>query len=160
VHTRSYRAPGHCTVNKHCSVSSTRGQRAPARSQADAQACRCRADWKDSAIAWGVYNGASMFRVRVLQLDREVRARPGLALDVPALLAARLAAAAALRAALGVPRAGVTDAYRLVNSEGDGLSGALPAVLCCGCRALRQAQARRFRCGQSDNAMLARCLCS
>jgi hypothetical protein len=93
-----------------------------------------------------------MFRVRVLQLDREVRARPGLALDVPALLAARLAAAAALRAALGVPRAGVTDAYRLVNSEGDGLSGALPAVLCCGCSALRQAQARRFRCGQSDNA--------
>jgi hypothetical protein len=72
-----------------------------------------------------------MFRVRILQLDREVRARPGLALDVPALLAARLAAAAALRAALGVPRAGVTDAYRLVNSEGDGLSGAPPPPLCC-----------------------------
>lgn len=30
-------------------------------------------DWKNSAIAWGVYNSDSLFKCRVLQLDREAR---------------------------------------------------------------------------------------
>ena len=30
-------------------------------------------DWKNAAIAWGIYNTDSMFRVRIMQLDREVR---------------------------------------------------------------------------------------
>ena len=31
------------------------------------------ADWKGSAIAWGVYNKASLFQCRILQSEREVR---------------------------------------------------------------------------------------
>jgi len=29
-------------------------------------------DWRGSAIAWGLFNSVSMFRVRIMQLDREV----------------------------------------------------------------------------------------
>ena len=51
---------------------------------------------------------------RVLQLEDEARRAPALALNLPALLAARVAAAAALRAALGLPSA-ATTVYRLIN---------------------------------------------
>lgn len=30
-------------------------------------------DWRNAAFAWGVYNTDSMFKIRILQLDREVR---------------------------------------------------------------------------------------
>lgn len=53
----------------------------------------------------------------------QVRAHPDLALDVPALVRYRVQAAARLRRDLGLPSA-ETDVYRLVNSEGDRLSGA------------------------------------
>ncbi len=56
-------------------------------------------------------------RRRVLQLEDEARRAPALALNLPALLAARVAAAAALRAALGLPSAGTT-VYRLINRRG------------------------------------------
>eukprot|EP00892_Ulva_mutabilis_P011783 jgi/Ulvmu1/8978/UM005_0069.1 len=79
-------------------------------------------DWKDCAIAWGVYNGTSMFACRVLQLDREVRADPSVALDVPGVLKKAIEQAASLRTRLGLPCAD-TDIYRLINSEGDGISG-------------------------------------
>lgn len=61
--------------------------------------------------------------------------------DLPALLSTRIAAAAALRAALGlrcgpVPeqagsaaQGGATNVFRLVNSEGDRLSGLIVDVL-------------------------------
>jgi len=108
------------------------------------------------ALAWGCYNGASMFRVRVLQTEAEVLADekgsslPGAvaALDVPRLLSRRVREAAALRRALGLavgpsaaaagpksrrtttarsasaaPALPLTDVFRLVNGEGDRLSG-------------------------------------
>ena len=56
-------------------------------------------------------------RRRVLQLEDEARRAPALALNLPALLAARVAAAAALRASLGLPSAGTT-VYRLINRRG------------------------------------------
>jgi 23S rRNA G2069 N7-methylase RlmK/C1962 C5-methylase RlmI len=138
-------------------------------------------------LAWGAYNGASMFRVRVLQTEAEALAdevgaggvggrRPeggapppssppsSVALDVPRLLERRVREAADLRRALGLsvgpsgavaaapakrrrrttttttpttaaeaaPAAAVaapqtlegpTDVFRLVNGEGDRLSG-------------------------------------
>lgn len=85
-------------------------------------------DWKDSAIAWGVYNETSMFKVRVLQLDREVRADPGTAMDIPALIKRRVEAAVQLRRGMGLPN-DRTTVYRLINSEGDRLSGLIVDVL-------------------------------
>eukprot|EP00891_Asterochloris_glomerata_P001710 jgi/Astpho2/1710/e_gw1.00032.69.1_t len=79
-------------------------------------------DGAETALAWGVYNGSSMFRVRLMQLESSMR-RPGaldLAFNVEALVAARLQTALQLRAALGISQQGI---YRLVNAEGDRLSG-------------------------------------
>jgi 23S rRNA G2069 N7-methylase RlmK/C1962 C5-methylase RlmI len=73
-------------------------------------------------LAWGVFNPDSMYRVRILETADE--AAPGAELDPnPArVVAERLAAAVALRRTLGLPAADTT-AYRLVNAEGDRLSG-------------------------------------
>jgi 23S rRNA G2069 N7-methylase RlmK/C1962 C5-methylase RlmI len=49
--------------------------------------------------------------------------------DLAALLTARIQAAVAVRAALGLPNNKVTNVYRLVNSEGDRLSGLVVDVL-------------------------------
>jgi 23S rRNA G2069 N7-methylase RlmK/C1962 C5-methylase RlmI len=78
------------------------------------------ADGDRTPFAWGAYNPDSLYRVRVLG-DTAFSARLA-PLDVRAALAARLADAVALRAALGLPSA-ETDVFRLVNSEGDRLSG-------------------------------------
>ena len=51
---------------------------------------------------------------RILQLEEEARREPGLVLDLPALLAARVEAAVALRRTLGLPSADTT-VYRLIN---------------------------------------------
>eukprot|EP00887_Chlorella_sp_A99_P007358 scaffold2.g7358.t1 len=100
-------------------------------------------DGADRPIGWGVYNPHSMFRVRIMQLaeewqqDGQQQQQGGLMQpgecepprpDLPALLRARLAQAAALRAALGLPSADTT-VYRLANSEGDRLSGLVVDVL-------------------------------
>jgi len=80
-------------------------------------------DHAGAALGWGVYNEHSMYRVRLLGSHSEaVSSGAALALDVEATLAARLAAAARLRQRLGLPSA-QTDTFRLVNSEGDRLSG-------------------------------------
>lgn len=57
-----------------------------------------------------------------VQLDREVRADPSVVMDIPGALRLAIAQAAALRARLGLPSDN-TDVYRLINSEGDGISG-------------------------------------
>ena len=76
-------------------------------------------DGAGGLIGWGVFNPHSMYRVRLLATDEldllEHR-------DVDKVLEHRLTAAAQLRAACGMPSAD-TNAYRLVNSEGDRLSG-------------------------------------
>ncbi|KXZ55619.1 hypothetical protein GPECTOR_2g1169 [Gonium pectorale] len=82
-------------------------------------------------LGWGVYNPNSMFRVRLLQLQPEMESDAGAAacrLDVPALVRRRVGQAVALRRALGLPSAD-TNVYRLVNSEGDMLSGLVADVL-------------------------------
>ena len=81
------------------------------------------ADHTGRPLGWGVYNAHSMYRVRLLGTVQAAAQAPELCLDVDATVAARTRDAAALRARLGLPTAGVTTCYRLVNSEGDRLSG-------------------------------------
>ncbi|KAG2499516.1 hypothetical protein HYH03_002463 [Edaphochlamys debaryana] len=81
-------------------------------------------------LGWGVFNPHSMFRVRLLQQQSEVDADPSLALDLPRLLTLRVRQAAELRRALGLgPASAPTTVYRLINSEGDRLSGLTADVL-------------------------------
>jgi 23S rRNA (cytosine1962-C5)-methyltransferase len=77
------------------------------------------ADAEGRFIGRGFINPRSQIRVRmVTQRDEAVDAR---------LIAQRVEEAIALRARLGLPSA-ETNAYRLVNSEGDGLPGAVVDV--------------------------------
>ncbi|KAK1863542.1 hypothetical protein I4F81_006097 [Pyropia yezoensis] len=107
-------------------------------------------DGAGGAIGFGVYNPDSLYRVRLLRLlappprsggaapaadgadagaeaDAAAAGRganPAIAgLSLAGEVRRRLAAAAALRHRLRLPSAGTTTAYRLVNGEGDRLSG-------------------------------------
>ena len=77
-------------------------------------------DGKDGLVGWGVFNPHSMYRVRLLATPEE----PALIAhrDLRKLISHRLEAALKLRAALSLPSP-ETTAYRLINSEGDRLSG-------------------------------------
>lgn len=85
------------------------------------------ADGSEKPIGWGLYNSASMFCVRLMQLEDEALRDASCALDMEKLLERRLDAAIKLRRSLGLPSAD-TNAYRLVNSEGDRLSGLIVDV--------------------------------
>nr|POF06688.1 ribosomal rna large subunit methyltransferase i [Quercus suber] len=85
------------------------------------------ADGTEKPIGWGLYNSVSMFCVRLMQLEEEATRNPPCALNVEKLLEARIDAARELRKSLGLPSAN-TNAYRLVNSEGDRLSGLIVDV--------------------------------
>ena len=102
-------------------------------------------------IGYGVYNPLSMYRVRMLchdtihkGLTKELRSvrkqiqRNGsipssdeeddcsmatTALQLKMILERKLSDAIYTRVAMGLPSPGITDTYRLVNGEGDGLSG-------------------------------------
>ena len=75
-------------------------------------------DSNGALIGCGVFNPLSQYRVRLL-----AQAYEGIRFDSLAELAAhRVRAAAELRASLGLPSE-QTDAYRLLNSEGDRCSG-------------------------------------
>ncbi|XP_047249376.1 ribosomal RNA large subunit methyltransferase I isoform X6 [Capsicum annuum] len=76
------------------------------------------ADGTEKPIGWGFYNSTSMFRVRLMQQHDEIALDPSSSLNAEKLLETRIAAAAMLRQNLGLPSAH-TNAYRLVNSEGD-----------------------------------------
>lgn len=80
------------------------------------------ADGSEKPIGWGLYNSTSMYCVRLMQLEEEVVRDPSCALSMENLLEVRIHAATQLRRCLGLPSAH-TNAYRLVNSEGDRLSG-------------------------------------
>jgi 23S rRNA G2069 N7-methylase RlmK/C1962 C5-methylase RlmI len=71
-------------------------------------------------IGRGFYNPHSMFRVRLVASRRDDKLMSATLSD---LLAYRFRSAAALRLACGLPSPGGTTGYRLVNSEGDLLSG-------------------------------------
>lgn len=85
------------------------------------------ADGKERPIGWGMYNSVSMFCVRMMQLEDEAKREPFCVLDVEKLLETRIDAALELRKSLGLPAAN-TNAFRLVNSEGDRLSGLIVDV--------------------------------
>ncbi|PON98845.1 Ribosomal RNA large subunit methyltransferase I [Trema orientale] len=85
------------------------------------------ADGETKPIGWGMYNSASMFCVRLMQLEEEARRDPSCALNMVKLLETRIEEAIGLRKSLGLPSA-KTNAYRLVNSEGDRLSGLIVDV--------------------------------
>ncbi|XP_010534774.1 PREDICTED: uncharacterized protein LOC104810275 isoform X2 [Tarenaya hassleriana] len=80
------------------------------------------ADGSEKPIGWGLYNSVSMFCVRLMQLEEEATRDPSCTLNIEKLLETRIDAAVELRRCLGLPSAS-TNAYRLVNSEGDRLSG-------------------------------------
>jgi len=76
--------------------------------------------YRGELLAWGTYNPSSLYRVRVLQFC----ASDGrTTFDLKGLLLSRFEEAVATRRAIGLPRPGVNEAYRLVNGEGDRLSG-------------------------------------
>jgi len=86
-----------------------------------------------------------MFAVRLVQTCAEAAARPAAALDPAALVKWRVGQAAAARAALGLPGPG-TDVYRLINSEGDRLSGVTADALGPGCVVVSSCAAWSERC--------------
>ncbi|KAJ8762664.1 hypothetical protein K2173_010685 [Erythroxylum novogranatense] len=84
-------------------------------------------DGTEKPIGWGLYNSMSMFCVRLMQLEDEATRDPSCALNMGKLLETRIEAAVKLRRRLGLPSTH-TNAYRLVNSEGDRLSGLIVDV--------------------------------
>lgn len=100
-------------------------------------------------IGYGVYNENSMYRVRILchdtmhpGLTKEIRSvrnqiqRGDLqsescstTLQLNMILSMKISDAIYTRVAMGLPSSGITDTYRLVNGEGDGLSGLAVDVL-------------------------------
>lgn len=85
------------------------------------------ADGAENPIGWGLYNSVSMFCVRLMQLEEEALREPTCALNMERLLEHRINVATDLRRHLRLPSIN-TNAYRLVNSEGDRLSGLIVDV--------------------------------
>ncbi|KAF3448802.1 hypothetical protein FNV43_RR09515 [Rhamnella rubrinervis] len=85
------------------------------------------ADGAEKPIGWGMYNSTSMFCVRLMQLEEETTRDPSCALNMEKLLETRIGAAVELRKTLGLP-SDSTNTFRLVNSEGDRLSGLIVDV--------------------------------
>ena len=86
-------------------------------------------DHAGAVVAWGCYNPHSMYRVRVLQMAWEIETaeapdgKTGVRCDVERVVSSRVRDAVRLRADAGLVDSERTDAYRLINSEGDRLSG-------------------------------------
>ncbi|KAL1357278.1 uncharacterized protein [Arachis hypogaea] len=85
------------------------------------------ADGTEKPIGWGLYNSVSMFCVRLMQLEVEATSDSSCALNMEKLLEKRINEAVDLRRRLGLPSVH-TNAYRLINSEGDRLSGLIVDV--------------------------------
>jgi 23S rRNA (cytosine1962-C5)-methyltransferase len=84
----------------------------------------CVEDTKHVPIAYGFYNPHSMYRVRLIAWAHEGAQFA----DIKIALAQRIQDAIALRQTLDLPNE-LTNAYRLINSEGDKLSGLTVDVL-------------------------------
>uniref|UniRef100_A0A7S0AA71 PUA domain-containing protein n=1 Tax=Pyrodinium bahamense TaxID=73915 RepID=A0A7S0AA71_9DINO len=80
-------------------------------------------DSSGQVLAWGAYNPYSLYRVRVLQSANECGTPCSTPIDLKDLLQSRLSTAIATRRAIGLPQASIDNAFRLVNGEGDRLSG-------------------------------------
>jgi 23S rRNA (cytosine1962-C5)-methyltransferase len=79
-------------------------------------------DERDNVLGWGYYNPSGQIAVR-LWVHRRSTDLPFETPDFKTFLAARLADALALRKSLGLVNRTDLNVYRLVNAEGDGLSG-------------------------------------
>ncbi|XP_078161914.1 S-adenosyl-L-methionine-dependent methyltransferases superfamily protein [Carex rostrata] len=84
-------------------------------------------DGSENPIGWGLYNSVSMYCVRLMQLEQDATRDPSCILNMENLLQKRFSAAIDLRTSLGLPSAD-TNVYRLINSEGDRLSGLIVDV--------------------------------
>ncbi|KAF3327809.1 Ribosomal RNA large subunit methyltransferase I [Carex littledalei] len=84
-------------------------------------------DGSENPIGWGLYNSVSMYCVRLMQLEQDATRDPSCILNMENLLQKRFSAAMDLRTSLGLPSAD-TNVYRLINSEGDRLSGLIVDV--------------------------------
>uniref|UniRef100_A0A7S0NKQ8 PUA domain-containing protein n=1 Tax=Micromonas pusilla TaxID=38833 RepID=A0A7S0NKQ8_MICPS len=102
------------------------------------------ADHEGKALAWGVYNDTSQYVVRILRMAWECELAPhpasagktvAVKCDVEEVIRDKIKVAARMRSDCGVAAGnanGPTTVYRLVNSEGDGLSGVCVDVYDCG----------------------------
>ena len=71
-------------------------------------------------VGWGAYNSSSMFRVRMLSWAKETESP----ILIKPVVKKRIQEAQMLREkVLDTKKGGKTNAYRLINSEGDRLSG-------------------------------------
>ena len=106
------------------------------------------ADHEGKALAWGVYNDTSQYVVRILRMAWECELAPhpasgsgktvAVKCDVEEVIRDKIKVAARMRSDCGVALGnanGPTTVYRLVNSEGDGLSGVCVDVYDCGGKA-------------------------
>lgn len=75
-------------------------------------------DAEDRAIGWGWFHPASLYRVRLVRWAGE----DGLPGDPAGIIRARIERAVAVRRSIGIPAPDCT-AWRVVHSEGDGISG-------------------------------------
>lgn len=98
-------------------------------------------------IGYGVFNPESMYRVRILchdtmhpGLSKQIRlirkqmqqGNPhddGMNFQLKLILEKKISDAIFTRRAMGLPKPGITDTYRLINGEGDGLSGLAVDIL-------------------------------
>lgn len=104
------------------------------------------ADHEGKALAWGVYNDTSQYVVRILRMAWECELAPhpaagvsaesvAVKCDVEEVIRDKIKVAARMRSDCRVAAGnanGPTTVYRLVNSEGDGLSGVCVDVYDCG----------------------------
>ena len=76
-------------------------------------------DHNQRPIGWGTFNSSSMFRVRMMELAKETESP----ILIKRVVKKRIEEAKMLRDKVLDLKNGKTNAYRLVNSEGDRLSG-------------------------------------
>ena len=81
-------------------------------------------DWKNRLLGWGFFNPSSMYRVRVMEyVSSSSDFEEDLSHErISRFLYSRIRDACEAREKLGLPSSD-TDVYRLINSEGDNLSG-------------------------------------
>ncbi len=82
-------------------------------------------DHKRNLIGRGIFNSASMYRVRLMARKHE-KVFP---LPINELLQSRLDSAVSMRYTLGLKGVAGDEVYRLVNGEGDGLGGLIVDVI-------------------------------
>lgn len=84
-------------------------------------------DGNSQLIGWGVFNPNSQYRIRMMQIISEIPKEQECVMDMKRLLHRRIREAVNVRSVLKLPSEH-TNTYRLVNSDGDKLSGMIVDV--------------------------------